>query len=140
MTRFYVDIKRFCCDAIDREVIIMDTVSGRLFLLEQAAALLWERVVKGETREAILYNINTRYGPVKNKAAEDFLKHLIQLELVTEIFSDDENLSPKSTDQHWPEMIGEFLVTQYDDMTSIITMDPIHDIDIQRGWPFKGNN
>jgi hypothetical protein len=37
-------------------------------------------------------------------------------------------------------MIGEFLVTQYDDMTSIITMDPIHDIDIQRGWPFKGKN
>ena len=140
MTRFYVDIKRFCCDAIDREVIIMDTVSGRLFLLEQAAALLWERIINSETREAILYNINTRYGPVKNKAAEDFLKHLIQLELVTEIFSDDENLSPKSTDQHWPEMIGEFLVTQYDDMTSIITMDPIHDIDIQRGWPFKGKN
>ena len=140
MSRFFVDIKRFCCDAIDREVIIMDTVSGRLFLLEQAAALLWERIINSETREAILYNINTRYGPVKNKAAEDFLKHLIQLELVTEIFSDDENLSPKSTDQHWPEMIGEFLVTQYDDMTSIITMDPIHDIDIQRGWPFKGKN
>ena len=140
MTRFYVDIKRFCCDAIDREVIIMDTVSGRLFLLEQAAALLWERIINSETREAILYNINTRYGPVKNKAAEDFLKHLIQLELVTEIFSDDKNLNPKSTDQHWPEMIGEFLVTQYDDMTSIITMDPIHDIDPQRGWPFKGKN
>jgi hypothetical protein len=140
MTRFFIDIKRFCCDPIDREVIIMDTVSGRLFLLEQAAALLWESVVNGETREAILYNINSRYGPVKKKAAEDFLKHLIQLELVTEIFSDDENLSPKSTDQHWPEMIGEFLVTQYDDMTSIITMDPIHDIDVQRGWPFKSKN
>lgn len=140
MTHFDIDTKRFICDPLDGEVIIMDAVSGRLLLLEQAAAVLWESITNGESRESIISTINLRYGPVKKEAAETFLKHLIELELVIEIISGDENLSLKSTDLHWPVVLGEFLITQYDDMSSIITMDPIHDIDPQRGWPFEGKN
>ena len=36
----------------------------------------------------------------------------------------------------WPADLGGLLLSEYDDMTSIITMDPIHDVDPQRGWPF----
>ncbi|UCU92219.1 PqqD family protein [Hydrogenophaga taeniospiralis] len=118
----------------------MDTVSGRLFLLEQAAATLWESITKSETREAIISTINLRYGPAEQAAAEACLKRLIELGLVTERVFNDEIVGMESTGQHWPAVLGEFLVTQYEDMTSIITMDPIHDIDPQRGWPFEGRN
>ena len=140
MLKFEVDSKRFHCDSQDGEVIVMDTVSGRLFLLEQAAAALWERLTKGETREAIISTIHLRYGPVEQAAAEACLMRLIKLGLVAEVVFNDENVRIESIDHPWPAVLGEFLITQYDDMTSIITMDPIHDIDPQRGWPFEGRN
>ena len=140
MKRFEVDTKRFICDPLDGEVIVMDAVSGRLFLLEQAAAALWGNITKGESREAILSSIDSRYGPVEQAAAEACLMQLIELGLVAEVVFNDENVSMESTDHHWPAVLGEFLITQYDDMTSIITMDPIHDIDPERGWPFEGRN
>jgi hypothetical protein len=140
MIRFVIDTKRFLCDPLDGEVIVMDTVSGRLFLLEQAAAALWESLTKGETREAIISTINLRYGPVEQAAAEACLMRLVELGLISEVVLNDENVRMESTDHHWPAVLGEFLITQYDDMTSIITMDPIHDIDPQRGWPFEGRN
>ena len=140
MIRFVIDTKRFLCDPLDGEVIVMDTVSGRLFLLEQAAAALWESLTKGETRESIISTINLRYGPVEQAATEACLMRLVELGLIAEVVLNDENVRMESTDHHWPAVLGEFLITQYDDMTSIITMDPIHDIDPQRGWPFEGRN
>ena len=139
MTRFEVDTQRFLSDPLDGEVIVMDTVSGRLFLLEQAAAAMWVSVCNGESRASILSTINSRYGPEQQAAVQACLDRLIEAGLATEVACDDP-LSLPPTDQHWPPVLGEFLITQYDDMTSIITMDPIHDIDPQRGWPFEGKN
>jgi hypothetical protein len=140
MTRFEIDTQRFFCDPLDGEVIVMDTVSGRLFLLEQAAAVIWERISHGESRESILSTINSRYGSAKQAAADACLARVLELGLASEVVGDGDSLSLPSTQQDWPMELGEFLITPYDDMTSIITMDPIHDIDPQRGWPFEGKN
>jgi hypothetical protein len=139
MSRFDVDGKRFVSDSLDGETIVMDTVSGRLFLLEQGAAVLWNGVTGGWTRDALIAAIETRYGYAERAAAEAFLARLADFGLFTENDEPRESEIPETPVQ-WPAVLGEFLVTQYDDMTRIITMDPIHDIDPKRGWPFDGRD
>lgn len=137
MIRFDVDGKRFVSDPLDGETIVMDTVSGRLFLLEQGAAVLWESITKGAGRDALIAAVQSRGGTAQD--AVDFLDRLLALGLASESTVDDGTALPDTTGQ-WPAELGAFLLTQYDDMTSIITMDPIHDIDPQRGWPFDGRD
>ena len=137
MIRFDVDGKRFVSDPLDGETIVMDTVSGRLFLLEQGAAVLWDSITRGASRDALIAAVQSRGGAVRE--AQDFLDRLLALGLASEAAVDDATELPDTTGQ-WPADLGAFLLTQYDDMTSIITMDPIHDIDPQRGWPFDGRD
>lgn len=139
MTRFDVDGARFLSDPLDGEVIVMDMLKGKLFLLEEGAALVWERVLKGQSRNSIMTGILSHYGSADQAAAEAFLNRLLALGLMSENLSAGADAPGEASDA-WPPVLGELRLTEYDDMTNIITMDPIHDIDPQRGWPFEGRD
>ncbi len=64
---------------------------------------------------------------------------MLALGLVTENLSAD-GPSQEDAPDSWPPVLGELRLTEYDDMTNIITMDPIHDVDPKRGWPFDGRD
>ena len=67
-----------------------------------------------------------------------FVQSLQEKGILLEV-SDDSSVNSLPIPFVWPEELGEIVVTEYDDMSSIITMDPIHDVDPNKGWPFKGN-
>ncbi len=136
MHRFIVDPARFASDALDEETIVMDLVSGRVFLLEMGAAYLWHHVLRGTSRKNILDEVEIRYGDATRLACEAFLDRLVDLELTVEV-EVSQDLEAELETSAWPVALGELVLTQYDDMTSIITMDPIHDVDPDRGWPFN---
>lgn len=136
MRHFIVDPARFASDALDEETIVMDLVSGRVFLLEMGAAYLWHHVLRGTSRQNIIDAVDIRYGSATRIACEAFLDRLVELELTAEVeVLRDLDAGPETLP--WPIALGELVLTQYDDMTSIITMDPIHDVDPERGWPFN---
>ena len=139
MTRFDVDGARFLSDPLDGETIVMDMLLGRLYLLEEGAAILWDRVLRGQSRESIMAAILSRYGSDQHATADAFLNRLLALGLMSENRSADAP-SPEDAPDSWPPVLGDLRLTEYDDMTNIITMDPIHDIDPQRGWPFEGRD
>lgn len=136
MRQFIVDSDRFASDALDGETIVMDLVSGRVFLLEMGAAYLWHHVLCGASRKNIIDEVEIRYGSVSRIACEAFLDRLLELELTAEV-DVSQDLDAALETSAWPIALGELVLTQYDDMTSIITMDPIHDVDPERGWPFN---
>jgi hypothetical protein len=136
MIRFEIDTKRFVSDPLEGETIIMDMVAGRLFLLEEGAATVWENIVKGGARDELLSSVGSRYGSEAVTACETFLQRLSELGLVSEI-STNKEIAVAANSGLWPAAIGEFRLTEYDDMIDIITMDPIHDVDPNRGWPFN---
>ena len=134
--RFEIDTKRFVSDPLEGETIIMDMVAGRLFLLEEGAATVWDHILRGRARDELLTLLGSRYGSEAVTGCETLLQRLCELGLVTEISTSHEGEIPAHSDC-WPAVIGEFRLTEYDDMMSIITMDPIHDVDPNRGWPFN---
>ena len=133
MTRYLVDTERFALDTLDGETIVMDLVDGRLFLLEDGAAQLWERLAHGEPGEDVLNEIGRRYGAPCREQAGEFIQTLETLGLLAP--TDLEPAEP--LERPWPRDLTGLNLTQYDDMTRIITMDPIHDVDPERGWPFS---
>ena len=138
MSRFVVDTKRFAIDTIDGETIVMDLVGGHLYLFEEGASTLFEFLTQGAIVPTLEQDVENRYGLPHRQLFANFVENLVEKEILIAISEDssDAVLTPQLA---WPEKLGEIIVSEYDDMSSIITMDPIHDVDPTKGWPFQEN-
>lgn len=136
--RYRVDPDRIAADDLEGEILLMDLLEGRLFLLESAAALAWSLLVNGESSEVIECDIEQRFGEKARADFAQFLERLLEGDLLTEDLRDSR--ADIVTTREWPSILGDFLISEYDDISSIITMDPIHDVDPGRGWPFEGSS
>lgn len=136
MKRLIVDTKRFAVDTVDGETIVMDLVVGRLYLFEGGASTFLECLLSNESVAAVEQAVIETYGASQRQIFLDFVRSLLDKKILAES-NDDSPRGALSPQFAWPEMLGEIVVTEYDDMSSIITMDPIHDVDPNKGWPFK---
>jgi hypothetical protein len=134
MPRFSVKESRFAIDALDGETIVMDLLDGRLYLFEAGAAVLLGQILAGNNTEHIELTVEKMYGQEALMAFQNLLRELVEKGVFVEVPSSQDLVSLQSD---WPASLGEIVVSEYDDMSSIITMDPIHDVDSGRGWPFE---
>jgi hypothetical protein len=136
MSRFVVDIKRFAIDTSDGETIVMDLVGGHLYLLEGGASTLFEFLTQGAAVATLEQDVENNYGVANRQLFSDFVQSLVEKEILINV--SEVSLDAFPTPQLvWPEKLGEIIVSEYDDMSSIITMDPVHDVDPAKGWPFQ---
>jgi hypothetical protein len=131
---FSVKESRFAVDALDGETIVMDLLDGQLYLFEAGAAVLLGLILAGNNTEHIELTVEKMYGQEALIAFQNLLRGLVEKGVLVEVASNHDVISSESD---WPPTLGEIVVTEYDDMSSIITMDPIHDVDSGRGWPFE---
>ena len=136
MDQLVINAKRFAVETFDGETIVMDLVGGRLYLFEGSASTFLESLIACTSVAFVERAIAEKYGEHHRQIFSDFVRSLLDKEIFTES-NDDSAGSARSPHFVWPEMLGELVVTEYDDMSSIITMDPIHDVDPEKGWPFK---
>jgi hypothetical protein len=136
--RYRCDPDRFAVDPVDGETIVMDLVDGRLFLLEDGAAVVWDLLAAGTRADVLLEAVQARHGAAVRDDVATFVAGLVTRGLLVEVAAgaDDADGAAAATAVDLPPTLGELRLTEYDDMTSIITMDPIHDVDPRRGWPF----
>ncbi len=135
-TPLAVNSDRFVHETIDGETIVMDTVSGRLLLLRETAPLLLSVMGAGVAPESMLEEISNRYGVEAATQARDFVARLTELGVLSA--RDIAGSSLKATPigaPDWPSNFTPPVVELYDDIADIITMDPIHDVDQDSGWP-----
>jgi hypothetical protein len=127
---------RFVHETIDGETIVMDTVSGRLLLLRDTAPLLLSMMGTGLSPADILLEISNRYGLEAGTQARDFFARLTELEVLPTQDIAGTGLAPKPAGAvDWPSNFAPPILELYDDIAHIITMDPIHDVDEDSGWP-----
>lgn len=136
--KYHCDPDRFAVDPVDGETIVMDLVDGRLFLLEGGAAVVWDLLADGVTSDALLETARECYGTAVHDEVHAFIADLVARGLLVGIAAGAGEAGEGATAGivELPPTLGELHITEYDDMTSIITMDPIHDVDPSRGWPF----
>ena len=136
--RYRPDPARFAVDTVDGETIVMDLVDGRLFLLEDGGAAIWDLLVGGVPLDVLEAAVEQRFGASVRDDVRTFVTGLVAQGLIAE--GSDAGDTPAAAGvpaaPELPAELGELRITAYDDMTSIITMDPIHDVDPDRGWPF----
>lgn len=145
-----VDSSRHAHDTIDGETVIIDTTSGVLTMLLGFGPTLWESAVAGVEHEALITAVAERYGAAAAAATTTFVDELLAAELLTAVTGafdrdrdgpgdrdDDGSVGLALPAASWPERFEEPRLETYAELSDIMTMDPIHQVDVSRGWPHR---
>jgi hypothetical protein len=127
-----VDTARGSFDTVDDETVILDSSTGVLTLLVGIGPEIWERLLGGADRAALLAEIADTYDDTAATDVSTFLDDLLAAGLVVAIDAAD---ARHATPPAWSQPYRAPQIERYDDIADIMMMDPIHEVDQTRGWP-----
>lgn len=124
-----VDSARCTSETLGDETLVIDTVSGTLYVLRGLGATVWVALTKSPARRSVLVEqANERFGSEVGDALETMLFGLAPLFVA----------APEGTlVMDWPQSAEPPTLERFDDIADILTLDPIHDVQPDAGWPFE---
>ncbi len=132
-TRFELNNPPVVAELVDGEAIAIDLKSGRYYSLLGPAAAVWSRLLAGHSLAEILAGV-PEVG--SHDGLGESLRQFVDNLLVEGLIRPSSNSLPRGSAsglQPWP---AEALrLERFTDMQDMLTLDPIHEIDDDFGWP-----
>jgi hypothetical protein len=115
------------------EVVALNTDTGSYFSMRGNSAALWQDLCAGHTVETLVASA----GPDTPMAAaiQSFANQAVSEGLLRPAAATPEHLASPAFASN-----GELPALEiYHDMQSLLLLDPVHEVDEQRGWPKARN-
>jgi hypothetical protein len=130
------------CETIDGEVVIIHLETGCYYSLTHTGAAIWRMVEQQSDSKALMQEITQAYNGSPEEISVqvfEFLDHLQQEDLIRVDPGAIENTAPpamqtilESADKpHFERPLLE----KFSDMEDLLLLDPIHEVDVDAGWP-----
>jgi hypothetical protein len=120
-------------DEIDSEVVVVDLNIGHYFRINKGSSQLWNLIIKGNSISQILTFCENRSELQLD--IEDILQNLLNLQIICEAA---EQSNPITELPKWK--YTKFEIEKFTDLEDILGLDPIHEVDEEKGWPNKQND
>jgi hypothetical protein len=113
-------------ETVDGEVIIINLDDGNYHSLRGNAANLWHNLSSGVALDEIVAAATASNA---RTVVDRFVAELLAKSLICPI---GEALTAPDVNPWSPEGI---IIESYDDMSDLLGLDPVHEVDMQAGWP-----
>ncbi|MEH1899865.1 MAG: PqqD family peptide modification chaperone [Nostoc sp.] len=137
-----VNSTQIVCETSDGEVVIVNLDKGYYYSLLKTGAEVWSRIERQIDRYSLIQEMTQIYdGSVEEITAgmDEFLANLQQEELIitdSDTKSVDINNSTAKTAQTTERPRFEKpILEKFTDMEDLLLLDPIHEVDVEAGWP-----
>jgi hypothetical protein len=125
-------------DTIDGETILIHLGTGTYYSLDGVGAKIWGLLVAGVPQSDVASGCDADRAAVE-QAVESLVGELLREELLTLFTEDAEPPEPSSQlAEPEPAVVVPFVapvLRKYTDMQEFMLVDPIHDVDVDAGWP-----
>ena len=120
-------------DEIDGEVVIVDLNIGHYFRINKESSQLWNFIIKENSVSQILTFCENRSELQID--IEEIVQNLLNLQIICEAVEQSGTITelPK-----WK--YTKFEIEKFTDLEDILGLDPIHEVDEEKGWPNKKND
>jgi hypothetical protein len=125
---------KFAFEVFADEIVVLDVGEGTYFALGGWAVDIWQGLVGGQRVDLIVDTISRRYKMPADVLAGELSEFIGRLK-------DDQILmeaEPAGEAIALPESFHPFRPLSFEkhiDMQDLLTLDPIHDVDPEKGWP-----
>lgn len=139
-----INIPKIVHETIDGETVILNLDKGDYYSLDGIGAAIWGFMENDSNIESIIEKISNNYqgnrGNIK-VAINNFVSELMREGIVVpDNENKTENYEPSNV-QFQPELKGNKpsfeapKLNKYTDMQDLLLLDPIHEVDDEKGWP-----
>ena len=131
---YLLNSRTFAFEAFDDEIVVLDIVQGTYFTIGGWVVDIWKPLVEGAPLAGIAAAVAGSYGrPIDALAAE--LASLAAQLVEARILVETEALiaAPVLAPAKGPSLPLAF--ERHSDMEELLTLDPIHGVDPEMGWP-----
>lgn len=132
-TRFALNAPGVIFDQIDGEVLVINLRIGHYFRLRESASRLWSLIISGNTFLEIIEISNSSQS--NQDEILKFIMELLSLDLIVQT-EEIQDVTPKPHSMDFSNPVIE----KFTDLEDILGLDPIHEVDETKGWPFSGSN
>jgi hypothetical protein len=137
--RYRINGPQVISETVGGETIIVNLASGHYFNLQGTAVDIWEGITQGETSNAIVARLASRYAGADGEIEEAVATLLADLAAAELVVPEDDNggggaaVEVIQDGSELPPFTPPTFAT-HTDMQDIILLDPVHEVDA-RGWP-----
>ena len=129
---YQVNAPRVVHETLEGETVVIDTVTGLYYTAAGNAAQLWQALAEGAD-PAVLATACAEAGCDKG-AFEAFCDDLVASGLLVGRAGGSVTVALPALDA----ALAPPALTRHDDLQELIELDPIHEVDVAQGWPFRG--
>jgi Coenzyme PQQ synthesis protein D (PqqD) len=139
---FRVNSPQVVCETIDGEVVIVNLDKGIYYSLLKTGADVWSRIERQLDRHELIQSVARSYDGSLEEIAiaiDEFIENLLQEELI--IVDPQAKVSNLDNSQEILEIqpdrlrFEKPLLEKFTDMEDLLLLDPIHEVDVEAGWP-----
>jgi coenzyme PQQ synthesis protein D (PqqD) len=133
-----INAEKVVHEMVDGEVLIINLENGSYYQLVDAAVQAWRGIERGATEEELNALLRSRYlaEPEEiNSGLAEFLSELKDEEIIVrEQSSNHGEPEPGLEETSGKTPFTGLKLTKYTNMSDLLLLDPIHDVD-EQGWP-----
>lgn len=131
--RFEIKSPEVVYDEIDGEFVIVDLASGKYFRIQGESGKLFAWIISGQD----LADPSDDLSENTTKLTEVAIGNLLEKSIIRESAS-----LPSAIGSPAPAglELTEFSIEEFTDLQDIIGLDPIHEVDLNQGWPIANES
>lgn len=118
-------------EIVDDEVIAINMETGVYFNMRGWSAHVWTLLAAGHSLEEVTTTLVAAVGDVATDAVAEFFTAL----LADDLLVPDPDATPGDLPPAPAEVWGGLSLERFTDMTDLILLDPVHDVNPSDGWP-----
>ena len=127
---FTINAPDIVAEDFDGQVVVLNLANGHYYGLHGAGGQLWTLIAGGHAVDEVLGSLSAQRPELSDRATR-FVEELVALQLVRE--SPATRRGPADLAVEWPAEPPRLDV--FEDLAELITADPVHDVDVEAGWP-----
>jgi hypothetical protein len=127
------------CETIEGEVVIIHLETGCYYSLSKTGAAIWNAIERQVDSNTLIQKMTQVYSGTPEEisvAVFEFLDNLkLKSLIVLDVVSTDNELSPVVQDLADKLPFEKPFLEKFSDMEDLLLLDPIHEVDVEAGWP-----
>lgn len=127
-------------ERFDDEAIIINLIAGNYYSLRGVSFYVWSALEAGKSIEEVRNSLIQTYPQTEQeviKSFEAFIKRLVDENLIRE---DEAASKVPNLQLTLPETFEALTMEVFTDMQDLLLLDPIHEVEEEKGWPFRKEN
>jgi Coenzyme PQQ synthesis protein D (PqqD) len=127
---------RFAYEAFSDEVIVLNKIDGTYFSFGGSATEAWSAIVSSCPLDAVCAALAARYSvmPEINEDLAEFVAQAVREHIFVEASAKE---GAAELGEQANDIYKRFFFEKHADMQDLLTLDPIHDVDVDKGWPSR---